>query len=241
VHGKILAKDDRMRSAKITRLLPGDRPREKLERGDPTALGDNELLALVIGHGTAGVDALAIGEGLLGAAGGVHGLTRLSHAALCTLPGVGPAMACRIKAAVELGRRTVQEPAGRAQLTSGAAVRDFLLPRYGGYPVERFGVILVDTKLRVLRAHIVSYGALDAVVAHPREVFREATIAGAAGIIAFHNHPSGDPEPSDDDVRVTIRLARAGEIIGVELFDHVILGDGRYCSLRESRYPPWAR
>jgi DNA repair protein RadC len=107
--------------------------------------------------------------------------------------------------------------------------------------VERFGVALVDTKIRLIRVHMVSFGALDAVVAHPREVFREATIAGAAGVIAFHNHPSGDPKPSHDDVQMTIRLARAGEILGVELFDHVVLGDARYCSMRESGYPPWRR
>ena len=231
-----------MRSARIPHLLPGDRPREKLERGDVSALGDNELLALVIGHGTAANDALAVAGSLLEAGGGVHGLTRMSRSALCQLPGVGTALACRIQAAVELGRRTLLTlPPDRVQMATTKAAGDYLLTRFGAYPVERFGVALVDTKIRLIRVHMVSFGSLDAVVAHPREVFREATIAGAAGIIAFHNHPSGDPEPSREDVRLTVRLARAGEIIGVGLFDHVVLGDTRYCSMKESGYPPWAR
>jgi DNA repair protein RadC len=231
-----------VRSARTPSLLPGDRPREKLERGDVASLGDNELVALVIGHGTAGVDALAVAGGLLETSGGVHGLGRMSRAALCQRPGIGMALACRIQAAVELGRRTLQTvPPERVRLASPKTTAEYLLPRFGGYPVERFGVALVDTKVRLIRVHLVAFGALDAVVAHPREVFREATIAGAAGVIAFHNHPSGDPQPSHDDVQLTIRLARAGEILGVELFDHVVLGDMRYCSMRESGYPPWAR
>ena len=231
-----------MRSARMEALSPRDRPREKLERADAAALGDNELLALVIGHGTAGADALQVAGSVLAAGGGVHALARMSRSALRQVPGVGAAMACRIQAAVELGRRTlVTPPADRLQLASGAQIGQFLLPQYGAYPVERFGVVLLDTKLRLIRVHLVSIGSLTAVVAHPREVFREATMAGAAALIAFHNHPSGDSHPSREDIRLTIRLARAGEIIGIDLYDHVVLGETEYCSMRESALPPWAR
>lgn len=231
-----------MAPARMTSLSPYDRPREKLERGDAAGLADHELLALVIGHGTTGADALTVAGDVLEASGGLHGLTRMSRSALCQVPGVGGAKAGRILAAVELGRRTlVRPPQQRLQLASGRELGQFLLPQFGGYPLERFGVVLLDTRLRLIRVHIVSIGSLSAAVAHPREVFREATIVGAAAVAVFHNHPSGDAHPSIDDVQMTIRLARAGEILGIDLWDHVVLGDAGYCSMRESKLPPWGR
>ena len=107
------------------------------------------------------------------------------------------------------------------------------MPQFGNRPVEHFGVVLLDTKHRVLRSTLLSVGTLDASIVHPREVFREATRGGAAAIVLFHNHPSGDPVPSDDDVALTRRLVRAGELMGIAVLDHVILAETRYCSLRE--------
>jgi len=215
---------------------PRDRPREKLERGGARALGVNELLALVLGHGMAGSSALAIADALLSASGGLHALSRMTLAHLSRQPGVGAAQASRILAAIEIGRRTLMtEPPGRPQFLAARDLAAYLLPRFGSHAIERFGIVLLDTKHRLLKASLISAGSLDASVVHPREVFREAVMIGAAAIIVFHNHPSGDPTPSSDDLRLTVRLCEAGEIIGIPVVDHVILADTRYYSLKEAR------
>jgi DNA repair protein RadC len=212
-----------------------DRPREKLERLGPAALGDNELLAIVIGHGRANASALDLANAML-AAGGLRALVRARHGELVRVPGIGAARAAQVLAAIELGRRSVARFDGdRPQLASPRSVAEFLLPQFGNRSVEQFGVLLLDTKHRVLRASVLSIGTLDASIVHPREVFREATAAGAAALVLFHNHPSGDPEPSDDDVRLTDRLAAAGVLMGIHVLDHVILADAKYYSFREHR------
>lgn len=210
-----------------------DRPREKLERLGAAALGDNELLAIVLGHGRARASALDLANAIL-AAGGLRALARAGHADLRRVPGIGAARAAQVLAAIELGRRSFTRAAQeRPQLVSPRAAAEYLLPQFGNRPVEQFGVLLLDTKHRVLRASILSVGTLDASIVHPREVFREAAAAGAAALVLFHNHPSGDPEPSDDDVRLTERLMAAGVLMGIGVLDHVILADVRYYSFRE--------
>ena len=211
-----------------------DRPREKLARLGAAALGDNELLALVLGHGRAHASALDLANAVLAEAGGLHGLMRVRYESLMRLHGIGAARAAQVAASIELGRRTLTR-AGRerVQLLTPRSVAEYLLPLYGGQQVEQFGVVLLDTKHRVLRTRVLSVGTLDASVVHPREVFREATAANAAAIVVFHNHPSGDPEPSDDDEILTRRLIAAGVLMGIDVVDHIILGDVRYCSLRE--------
>ncbi|HJR60106.1 MAG TPA: DNA repair protein RadC [Vicinamibacterales bacterium] len=212
-----------------------DRPREKLVRLGPSALGDNELLAIVLGHGRANASALDLANAILGA-GGLRALVRARHDELRRLPGIGAARAAQVLAAIELGRRTfTRADQDRPQLNTPRSVAEYLLPQFGNRPVEQFGVLLLDTKHRVLRASILSVGTLDTSVVHPREVFREATAAGAAALVVFHNHPSGDPEPSEDDVRLTERLAAAGILMGIDVLDHVILADVTYYSFREHR------
>lgn len=216
-------------------LAPEDRPREKMERAGVSALGDNELVAVLVGHGPAGTGALALANRVLRVAGGTHGLTRISVDELAAVPGIGRVLAGRILAAIELGRRTLvrQRPA-RERIASAAEAAIRLLPQYGAHPQERFGIMLLDSRYRMIRTQLISIGSLDASGAHPREVFREAVRAGAAALIAFHNHPSGDPTPSDDDYDLTVRLLAAGELVGVTVLDHLILADGRYCSLVKS-------
>jgi DNA repair protein RadC len=213
---------------------PHDRPREKLQRLGLWALGDNELLAIVLGHGGARSSALDMANAVLAAVGGVHGLVRARHDELRRTPGIGLARASQILAAVELGRRTLTRAAReRVQIASPRAAAEFLLPQYGNRPVEQFGVLLLDTKHRVLRTIVLSIGTLDASIVHPREVFGAAAAAGAAALVLFHNHPSGDPKPSEDDVMLTRRLAAAGVLMGIDVIDHVILADVRYYSFRE--------
>ena len=216
-------------------LATHDRPREKLERVGASALGDNELLALVIGSGSRRDGALALANRLLAGTGGLQNLTRASVADLQHVPGIGCARAAQVLAAVELGRRslirgTVEHP----RLSSPQQLAAYLIPQYGGGAVEQFGIVMLDTRHRLIRVKIVSVGSLNSAVVHPREVFREAASASAAAIVLFHNHPSGDPTPSPDDCALTARMIRAGEIMGIDVVDHLILSDHRYLSLLEA-------
>jgi DNA repair protein RadC len=216
-------------------VAPHDRPREKLERLGPAGLGDNELLALVLGGGVRGHSALDLANRLIEHAGGLHGFTRLNVGALRYVAGVGRARAAQVIAAIELGRRTlVRDMVERPRLLTPRQVAAYLLPEYGSCAVEQFGIVMLDSKNRVLRIKLLSVGSLDSTVVHPREVFREAAAAAAAAIVLFHNHPSGDATPSRDDVVLTARMVDAGEIMGIEVVDHLILADQTYYSMKES-------
>ncbi|MGE0461244.1 MAG: DNA repair protein RadC [Vicinamibacterales bacterium] len=210
-----------------------DRPREKLTRAGAWALGDNEVLALVLGSGTRRRGALAVAQDVLGAAGGADGLPRLSLDELQRIDGVGEARAARVLAAVELGRRSLIRAAGeRPRFLAPADIAHYLMPLYGGYRVERFGVMLLDARLRLLRTAIVGVGTQDGVLVLPRDIFREAVLGSAASVVVFHNHPSGDPTPSQDDISVTSRIVQAGETMGIAVVDHIILGGGRFFSFK---------
>lgn len=216
-------------------LSPDDRPREKLLRLGPSALGDNELLAVVIGTGSRRADALAMANALLAAHGGLRGLSRGGAHALLRGPGVGPARAARISAALELGRRTLAHPPGeRVPIRAPRDAAAYLLPRFGSSDVERCGVLLLDAKHRVFRACVLAVGTGNASILEPRDVFREAAQSGATAIVLFHTHPSGDPTPSQDDVALTRRLKAAGVLMGIDVVDHLVLGDMTYVSFQES-------
>jgi DNA repair protein RadC len=214
-------------------VRPHDRPREKLQRLGAASLGDNELLAIVLGHGGARASALDLANAVLGAAGGPHGLVRTRYDELCAIGGIGRARAAQILAAVELGRRTLTRAAREVQIRNARTAAELLLPQYGNRPVEQFGVLLLDTKHRVLRTVLLSIGTVDASIVHPREVFGAAAAAGAAAVVLFHNHPSGDPKPSKDDLELTRRLAAVGVLMGIDVLDHIILADARYYSFKE--------
>jgi DNA repair protein RadC len=215
-------------------VAPHDRPREKLERVGAGGLGDNELLAIVLGHGVPRAGALELANAVLDAVDGLHGLARASTDDLRRVPGIGAARASQLIAAIEAGRRTlVRGRRERVRIMSAHDAAQLLVPVYGSRPVEEFGVILLDTKHRVLRITLLSVGTLDASIVHPREVFREAASGGAAAVVVFHNHPSGDPTPSGDDVALTRRLITAGELMGITVLDHVIVAENAFFSLRE--------
>lgn len=218
-----------------------DRPREKLARVGASGLGDNELLALILGQGGAGRTALELAAALLDRSGGVGGLPRVLLEDLQQLEGVGVARAAQIIAAVELGRRTLCAPLPRQRFLSASDFADWLLPQFGGRPVEQFGVMLLDARRGLMSTRIVSTGSADASTAEPREVFREAILTRAAGVVLFHNHPTGDPAPSREDVAVTRRLVAAATVVGIEVIDHLILGAGCYFSFHEHSNPRWKR
>ena len=216
-------------------VAPDDRPREKLARHGVAALGDNELVALVIGSGSRHAGALALANDLLAAAGGLHGLVHSTSDDLSRVAGIGIAKAAQLLAAVELGRRTLaRTPTTRLQLRTPRDAAAFLMPAFGSRPVEHFGIVLLDTRHRVLRTTVLTIGGLNATVVQPRDVFREAARGGAAALVIFHTHPSGDPRPSHDDEELTRRLVAAGTLMGIDVVDHIVLGDVRYCSFKET-------
>ena len=215
-------------------LSPHDRPREKLLQHGAQALGDNELVALVLGSGCRSRGVLVLANELLAERGGLHGLVRATCDDLARVAGIGRARAAQLVAALELGRRTLaRAPRARLQLRTPREAAAFLMPAFGARMVEQFGLVLLDTKHRVLRTAVLSVGTLNSAGIEPREVFREAALGGAAAIVLFHNHPSGDPVPSPDDVELTRRLVAAGALMGIDVVDHIVLGDVRYCSLKE--------
>jgi DNA repair protein RadC len=217
-------------------LSPDDRPREKLRRHGVSALGDNELLALVIGHGSRQAGALSVANQLLATYGGIHGLARCTPDEIARVPGIGCARAAQIAAALEVGRRTLEKaPPARPQILQSRDAVAYLMPRFGSRAIEQFGVLLLDSKHRITRTTVLVSGTLNTTIVEPRDVFREATLGGAAAIVAFHNHPSGDPSPSPEDEELTDRLGAAGVLMGIALVDHIILGDGRYYSFREKK------
>ena len=212
-----------------------DRPREKLLRLGAAGLGDNELVAIIVGSGSRRANALSVANDVLETAGGLHGIPRAQIDDLRRVAGMGMAKAAQVLAAVELGRRTLLRcPPARRQFVTPREVASYLLPQFGSRQVEQFGVMMLDTKHRLLRTSVVSVGTLDSSPAHPREIFREAASACAAAVVLFHNHPSGDPTPSRDDIDLTRRLVQAGEIMGIDVIDHMILADTRYFSFKEA-------
>lgn len=213
--------------------LPFDeRPRERLARLGAASLSSGELLAAVLGTGARGVSALDVAEQLLGS--GLHGLAARSLGELEGVRGLGRAKAARVVAALELGARLASDAGAPApSFESPAEAARYLLPRYCARPVETFGLLALDARHRLRREAVVSVGCLTASLVHPREVFQEAVVARAAALVLFHNHPSGDPEPSAEDLSLTRRLAAAGTLMGIEVLDHLVLGAGRYVSLKD--------
>lgn len=221
-------------SVGLAGLAAADRPREKLLRLGPSALSDHELVAVLIGSGVRDRDALSVALHLLAQSDGLAGLVRMTPERMVRVPGVGPSRALRLVAAVEVGRRALSGPrVTRPRLPTPAAVGAYLLPEHSGYREERFGALLLDTKHRLLRVVALAQGTLNASLVHPREVFRAATEHSAAAVVLFHNHPSGDPTPSVDDLQLTRRLVEAGELMGIAVVDHVVLGDGCWQSVRD--------
>ncbi len=211
-----------------------DRPRERLARLGPEALRDAELVAVLFRTGTREQGAVALAEGLIRHFGDLRGLAQASIEELQQVKGVGRVKAIELKAALELGQRlAAHRQPERPRIRSAQDIVDLLMPRFKECETEYFKSILLNTKNEVLKVVDVSKGGLDGTVAAPRDVFRQAVREGAAAVIVAHNHPSGDPEPSPADIRLTKRLAEAGEVVGVPLLDHVVFGDGRHVSMKE--------
>jgi DNA repair protein RadC len=211
-----------------------DRPREKLAQKGSSALSDAELLAVIIGQGTRGSSVLAVADEILKFFGPSK-LAGVSPKDLQSVKGIGPARAAQLVACLELGRRIFrpeEEPAVVIRRPEDAAS---LTRELSAARKEHFCTLYLDTRNRVMRKETVSIGTLNASLVHPREVFQPAVESSAASVVLVHNHPSGDPEPSREDLLLTKRLVTAGEIMGIEVLDHVIVARRSFVSLRERK------
>ena len=214
-------------------LPASERPRERLAALGPEALSQQELLCCILGRGIAGESVLVTAQRLLGTFGTLRGIAEASVEQLAKVRGVGVAKAAQLKAAAELARRVTKPLPQRPQAVETAeAAAALLRPALADKKKEHFVALLLDSRHRVIRLQPIAVGSLSASLVHPREVFREAITASAACVILAHNHPSGDPEPSDHDLTLTKRLVQAGKLLGIEVLDHLIIGSGRPVSLK---------
>lgn len=208
-----------------------ERPREKLAKHGAATLSDAELVAILLGSGTRGRSAIAVAHELL--ANGLVEMARRDWGARNGISGVGPAKASRLSAALELGRRVSISHDPRNPVRDTATLGRQLIARYSHYMQERFGAIYLDTRKRLIRERELFVGTLNATTVSSRDVYRWAILEGAAHVIVFHNHPSGDPSPSAEDLVFTKRLKDAGGLLGVNLLDHLIIGSNRFISMKE--------
>jgi DNA repair protein RadC len=220
----------------IRDLAEEDRPRERLLQVGERALSTAELLAITIRIGTPGISAIRLAEQLLVRFDGLPGLARASINELATVNGIGPAKAAEIKAALEMGRRMMAAtPAERAKVSSPADAANLLMSDMMLLEQEHLRVILLNTRNEVLGMPTIYQGSLNTSVVRVAELFKEAIRANAAAVIVAHNHPSGDPTPSPEDISVTRQLVNAGALLDIAVLDHVIIGHRRYVSLKERR------
>lgn len=213
-----------------------EQPREKLAHLGPDRLDNPELLAILLRVGVTGQDVVTMARELILRYEGLVGLSRASVAELSDIHGMGPAKAVTIKAALELGRRLLlEEPEERAQVRSPEDVAAMLQIRMGLFEREELHVVLLNTKNHVLGTRVVYKGSLNSSMIRTAEVFRDAVKENAASVIIAHNHPSGDPTPSPEDVRVTRDLVAAGKLLDIDVLDHLVIGHQRYLSLRRKK------
>ncbi len=218
----------------IKELPIDERPREKMREKGAQAMGNSELLAILLRTGSHDESALRLAEHLLEQQGGLAGFGNATTEDIELIKGIGSAKATTILAAIELGRRVaILATADRVVVSSPDDVAALLLPRFRFESREHFVAVLLSTKNHVIKTPVISIGSLNASIVHPRELFREAINARAASVILAHNHPSGDPTPSPEDISLTRKLKDAGQLLDIPVLDHVILGDGKYVSLKE--------
>jgi len=219
-----------------------EKPRERLFSLGPSALSDAELLAILVGTGNREETALDLAKRLLSWGMNEYGrglefLKESSLEELMSLQGIGPAKAARLKACLEIAKRLNKLDDYNAKsvfLRSGKDVYDLVREDMEELDREHFCIIMLNVRNQVIAREVVSVGGLNAAIVHPREIFKNCIKKSAAAVILVHNHPSGQPDPSDEDIAVTKRVIEAGRIVGIDVLDHVIVGHGQYISMRES-------
>jgi len=211
-----------------------ERPRERLLAKGPENLSDAQLLAILLRTGRRDTSAVQVAMELLHRVGSLAALARSGIEELCGVPGIGPAKVAQLKAALELGKRAMAVPLSTGtRIASSVDLFRHCHPLLRDLKREIFKVILLDAKNTVIKEATVSEGSLTVSIVHPREAFALAVRESAAGVIFLHNHPSGDPTPSTEDRRLTERLVAAGDVLGIRVLDHMVIGDGRYVSFAD--------
>ena len=215
--------------------LPEDmRPRERMITSGPSALSNSELLAILLRTGNTGESAIDLAYRILSASGGLRQMAAISIEEISQFKGIGVAKAAQIIAAIELGRRIASTgEEARPKISCPEDVAALLLEEMRHLDREHFRCLSLSTKNHLLAIDPISVGSLNSSIVHPREVYKKAVVRSAAGVILVHNHPSGDPIPSGEDISITKRLIKAGETLGIDVLDHIIIGDNRYISLKE--------
>lgn len=219
----------------MLRDLPREeRPRERMLQYGAQALSHAELLAILLRTGTRSESAIMIAQRILAQSGGLRGLADSGVEELVEIKGVGPAKAVQLKAAIELGRRMVASRLSESvTIRSPRDAAELLTEQLRYLQKEHFVCLFLNTKNVVIAQETLSIGSLNASIVHPREVFRAAIKYSSASIVCAHNHPSGDPAPSPEDIAITKRLVESGQIVGIDVLDHIVVGDGRFVSLKE--------
>ncbi len=218
----------------VREIPPDDRPRERLARLGAEALRDAELIGVLFRTGTREVGAVALADRLLHHFGGIRNMARASLEEIQQVKGIGQVKAIELKAALELGKRlATHNHLNKYKIRSAQDVVDYLMVDFKEYETEHFKTLLLNTKNEIRKVVDISHGSVDGTLAMPRDVYRQAVREGASAIIVAHNHPSGDPEPSNADIQLTRKLVESGELLNIPLLDHVIFGDGKYVSLKE--------
>lgn len=220
---------------KIREMADTEKPREKMMRSGRETLSNAELLAILIRTGTDGKSAVDVaGEVLAMDKRGLVYLAECTASELAGIRGIGNAKACQIMAAVEIGQRIATSPRPPAERASGVMeIVDIYMERMRYYKKEFFNALLLNAKNEIISEENISVGDLSSSQVHPREAFNPAIRKSAASVVFVHNHPSGDPTPSREDIGVTMRLMEAGEILGIRVLDHIIIGDGTYVSFKQ--------
>ena len=213
-----------MPSTRIQELPPDDRPREKLANHGAASLSDSELIAILLRTGLVGVNVIELARQLLQKFQSLGGLARCSVKELASVKGIGPAKAVQLAAAFGLASRLAKESLSKQKIDSPELVYALLGPSMRALSKESLQIILLDTKLQLIRFEEISLGSINESIAHPRDIFRPAILFSAYAVILVHNHPSGDPSPSDADRRITHRLNEVATLLQIKFFDHVIIG-----------------
>jgi len=211
-----------------------ERPRERLLKHGIEALSAQEILALILGRGIKDESVIVTAQKLLSTFGNLKNIAAASMEELTKIKGIGPAKAAQIKAAFELSKR-LEDSSDKDRKTTVKSPEDAIKSvknQLKGKKKEHFLVLSLDTRNHLINTQTISIGSLDSSIVHPREVFKEAISSTAASVIFAHNHPSGDPTPSEDDIKLTKRLVEAGEILGIEVLDHIIICDKDYISMK---------
>ncbi len=218
----------------IKDMPQNERPREKMKEQGPEKLSNAELLALILRTGCQEETAVHLAERIILHAGGLRFLPDCTLEELQQLKGIGLAKAVQVRAALELGKRlALSTRPVSVTVTSPQDVAHYLMEEMRYYRKEYFRIVLLNTKNQIISVEDVSVGSLNSSIVHPREIFNHPVKKSAASILLVHNHPSGDPSPSQEDLEVTKRLMEAGSILGIQVLDHLIVGDGRYLSFKE--------